>query len=187
VDGFRVSILPMLFDAADGEPGEHGEHGTLRGHVARANPHWRSLAEDREAVAIFNDAEAYVTPSWYPEKARTGNVVPTWNYTTVVVHGRVRVRDEPDWLLAHVRRLVDRHEASRAEPWSVDDAPDGYVEKQARAIVGLELVVTAIEAKRKLSQNRAADDFEGVIDGLAGGSPTEQAVAAAMRRESPRR
>jgi transcriptional regulator len=187
VDGFRVSILPMLFDAADGEPGEHGEHGTLRGHVARANPHWRSLAEDREAVAIFNDAEAYVTPSWYPEKARTGNVVPTWNYTTVVVHGRVRVRDEPDWLLAHVRRLVDRHEASRAEPWSVDDAPDGYVEKQARAIVGLELVVTAIEAKRKLSQNRVADDFEGVIDGLAGGSPTEQAVAAAMRRESPRR
>ena len=115
----RTTILPMLFDAAD------GEHGTLRGHVARGNPHWREVADDgtTEAIAIFNGPDAYISPAWYEEKRLTGKVVPTWNYTTVVAHGRLTLHHEPDWLLPHVRRLVERHEAAR----------DRTVERRRRA------------------------------------------------------
>ena len=180
-DGLRASILPMLFDADD------GPHGTLRGHLARANSQWRDFDPDVEALAIFDGPDAYVTPTWYEEKRRTGKVVPTWNYTTVQARGSLVLRYEPEWLVAHVRRLVDRHELSRGAPWSVDDAPAGYVETQARAIVGLELRVTRLEAKRKLSQNRSAADFAGVLEGLEAGSPPERAVASEMRREEPRR
>ena len=182
-DGLRASILPMLFDP---ETGDHG-HGVLRGHLARPNPQWRDLDPNVEALAIFGGPDAYITPAWYEEKRLTGKVVPTWNYTTVQARGPLVVRDEHDWLVAHVRRLVERHEALRAEPWSVDDAPAGYVETQARAIVGLELHISRLEAKRKLSQNRSAADFEGVVAGLGAGSPLERVVAAEMRTETPRR
>jgi transcriptional regulator len=178
--GLRASILPMLFDADD------GEHGTLRGHLARPNPQWRDAGTDYEALAIFDGPDAYVSPALYEEKRRTGKVVPTWNYVTVLAHGTLVARPEPDWLLPHVRRLVERHEAGRREPWSIDDAPDGYVETMVRAIVGLELRITRLEAKRKLSQNRSAADIEGVIAGLAGGSPRDQAVAIEMSHEPPR-
>ena len=174
--GLRATILPMLF-----EPDE-GDHGVLRGHLARGNPQWRDFDASIEAMAILNGADAYVTPSWYEEKRLTGKVVPTWNYTSVLVHGALELHHEPEWLVPHVRRLVDRHEAVRAEPWSVDDTPDGYIETQSRAIVGLELRITRIAAKRKLTQNRSAVDVEAVISGLAEGSPREQAVAADMRR-----
>jgi len=181
--GMRATILPMLFDAAD------GEHGTLRGHVARGNPHWREIADDgtTEAIAIFNGPDAYISPAWYEEKRLTGKVVPTWNYTTVVAHGRLILHHEPEWLLPHVRRLVERHEAARTEPWSVDDAPADFVTLQAKAIVGLELRLERIDAKRKLTQNRSEADFDGVVEALSGGSPREQAVAAEMRRETRRR
>jgi transcriptional regulator len=180
-DGLRASILPMLFDPAD------GPHGTLRGHLARPNPQWRDASSEVEALAIFDGPDAYVSPALYEEKRLTGKVVPTWNYITVLAHGPLVERHEPDWLLAHVRRLVERHEAGRSDPWSIDDAPDGYVETQVRAIVGLELRITRLEAKRKLTQNRSAADFEGVIAGLADGSPRQRAVAAEMRGESPRK
>lgn len=176
--GLRASILPMIFDPDD------GPNGTLRGHLARANPQWRALSPETDALAIFDGADAYVSPAWYEEKRRTGKVVPTWNYTTVLVHGSLTVHHEPDWLLANVRSLVDRHEAGRIDPWSIDDAPDGYVETQARAIVGIELRISHLEAKRKLSQNRSAMDVERVIAGLAEGSAAEQAVAADMRDET---
>lgn len=174
-DGFLVSILPMLFDAGA------GEMGTLRGHLAHGNPHWRALEADGNAIAIFNGADAYISPSWYEEKRLTGKVVPTWNYTTVVAHGMVVLHQEANWLVPHVRDLVDRHEARFPEPWSIDDAPDGYVETQARAIVGLELRITGLNAKRKLSQNRSDADVAGVIEALAEGTPQEQEVAADMR------
>ncbi len=180
-DGLRASILPMLYDPQD------GEHGTLRGHLARPNRQWRDFDPAVGALAILDGPDAYVTPAWYEEKRRTGKVVPTWNYVTVHAHGSLTVRDDPEWLVAHVRRLVERHEASRDEPWSVDDAPAGYVETQARAIVGLELRISRLAAKRKLSQNRSAADFDGVIDGLNTGTPLEQSVADEMRTESPRR
>jgi transcriptional regulator len=177
-EGFRASILPMLFYPTD------GEHGILRGHLARGNPHWRELGADGKAIAIFNGPDAYISPAWYEEKRLTGKVVPTWNYTTVVVHGTVELRQEPEWLLAHVRRLVDRHEGRRPEPWSIDDPPDGYVETQARAIVGLELHVARIDAKRKLSQNRSPADIAGVLEALGEGTPREQAVADDMVKSS---
>jgi len=173
----RASILPMLFDPAD------GLHGTLRGHLARGNPQWRDFDAAVGALAIFDGPDAYITPAWYEEKRATGKVVPTWNYVTIQARGPLRLRHEPDWLVPHVRRLVERHEAARTEPWSVDDAPAGYIENQARAIVGLELEIVSLEAKRKLSQNRSAADVVGVIEGLSVGDPMEQSVATEMRSE----
>jgi transcriptional regulator len=175
LSGFRTSILPMLFYPAEGEA------GILRGHLARGNAHWRELGTDGNAIAIFNGPESYISPAWYEEKRLTGEVVPTWNYTTVVAHGMVVLRPEPVWLLAHVRRLVERQEGRRPDPWSIDDTPTGYVETQVRAIVGLELYVTRIDAKRKLSQNRSAADIEGVLAALVEGTAREQAVAADMK------
>lgn len=176
-EGFRTTILPMLWDPeANG-----GGRGTLFGHVARPNLQWREAEPDGVgAVAIFHGSDAYISPAWYEEKRRTGRVVPTWNYVVAVAHGRLHVHDDVDWLQAHVRRLVDRHEAGRVDPWSVDDAPHDFIAGQAKGIVGVELRVDRLEAKRKLSQNRSAADIAGAIDGLAAGSPLERAVATAM-------
>ena len=183
-DGFRASILPMLFDPED------GSHGTLRGHLARGNPQWREIeasiaaggAGAGEALAIFDGPDAYVSPSWYEEKRLTGKVVPTWNYVTVQAHGTISTIHEPDWLITHVGRLVQRHEAGRQDPWALTDAPEDYIRTQARAIVGLELSIARIEAKAKLTQNRSAADIEGTIEGLSAGTPGERAVAEEMRR-----
>ena len=183
-DGFRASILPMLFDADDGPA------GVLRGHLARGNPQWREIEASieaggdgaGEALAIFDGPDAYVSPSWYDEKRLTGKVVPTWNYVTAQAHGTISTIHDPDWLIPHVGRLVTRHEAGRPEPWALTDAPDDYVRLQARAIVGLELRISRLDAKSKLTQNRSAADIDGTIDGLRGGNPREQAVAEEMRR-----
>ena len=185
-DGFRASILPMLFDPDD------GPHGMLRGHLARGNPHWRQIEASieaggdgaGEALAIFDGPDAYVSPAFYEEKRLTGKVVPTWNYVTVQAHGTITTIHDVDWLIPHVGRLVARHEAGRPFPWALADAPEDYVRTQARAIVGLELRITRLEAKAKLSQNRSAPDIEGTIEGLSAGTPRERAVAEAMRRES---
>ena len=183
-DGFRASILPMLFDRDD------GPHGMLRGHLARGNPQWREIEASiavggdgaGEALAIFDGPDAYVSPAWYEEKRLTGKVVPTWNYVTVQAHGTISTIHDPAWLIPHVGRLVARHEAGRTDPWALSDAPEEYVHTQARAIVGLELHIARIEAKSKLTQNRSAADIEGSIKGLSTGTPLEQAVAEAMRR-----
>jgi transcriptional regulator len=179
-NGLHASILPMLFDPDD------GPSGTLRGHLARPNPQWRDIDPEIEALAIFDGPDAYISPAWYEEKRLTGKVVPTWNYVTVLAHGSITLHPEPEWLVPHVRRLVERHEAAREHPWSIDDTPEGYVETQVKAIVGLELRISRLEAKRKLTQNRSAVDFEGAIEGLGAGSPREQALAAEMRKETPR-
>ena len=166
------------------EPGL-GATGTLFGHVARPNPQWPA-ADGTAALAIFHGPDAYVSPAWYEEKRRTGRVVPTWNYVVALAHGTLQSHDDIEWLQAHVRRLVDRHEAGLADPWSVDDAPNGYIAGQAKGIVGLELRVTQLEAKRKLSQNRSAADVDAVIDALSTGEPNDRAVAAAMLQERRR-
>ena len=183
-DGFHASILPMLFDQDD------GEQGFLRGHLARGNPQWREIEASiaaggdgaGEALAIFDGPDAYVSPAWYEEKGLTGKVVPTWNYVTVQAHGTIWTIHDPEWLIPHVARLVDRHESGRTEPWALSDAPDDYVRTQARAIVGLELRIARLEAKAKLTQNRSDADVEGTIEGLSAGNPRERAVAEAMRR-----
>ncbi|MBX3031276.1 MAG: FMN-binding negative transcriptional regulator [Chloroflexi bacterium] len=178
--GLVASILPMVLHA------DIGERGVLRGHLARGNPQWRDISPDVAALALLDGPDTYVTPAWYETKRRTGRDVPTWNYVTVQVRGPVGVHEEADWLLPHLRSLVDRHEAGRPDPWSVDDPPPGYIETHARAVVGIELHIASVEAKRKLSQNRIAVDFDGIVTGLGAGTPREQAVAAEMAHESPR-
>lgn len=183
--GFRASILPMLFDPAD------GAHGTLRGHLAHGNRQWREIEQAidaggdgaGEALAIFDGPDAYISPAWYEEKRLTGKVVPTWNYVTVQAHGTITTVHDPNWLIPHVGRLVERHEAARPDPWALTDAPDDYIRTQARAIVGLELRITRLEAKAKLSQNRSDADVDGAVTGLDAGSPTERAVAERMVRD----
>ena len=174
--GLLASTLPLIFDP------ETGEHGALRGHLARNNPQWSTPARG-ESLVILRGSDAYITPSWYAAKARHGRVVPTWNYTVAHVYGNLVIHDDPDWLDAHVRRLTAQHEAAEPHPWSVDDAPDRYVRGQLRAIVGLELLITRVEAKLKLSQNRGDDDIEGVVAGLheRGDHRSAEAVSAARR------
>jgi transcriptional regulator len=152
----------------------------LVAHVARANRHWRSIADGTPGLAIVLGPDAYVSPAFYATKREHGRVVPTWNYSTVHLRGPVRVIHETDWLRELVGALTDRHEADRADPWAVEDAPAAYVAKNLRAIVGIEMVVASVEAKAKLSQNRSEEDRAGVVAGLSG-TPGE-AVAEAMRR-----
>ena len=181
VSGGRLtaSILPMLHDAGD------GPLGTLVGHLARANPQWREADSGIEALAIFDGPEAYVSPRHYPSTRATERHVPTWNYVTIQAAGPLTIRDDRAWLLANVRRLTDRHEAGAPRPWSVDDVPADFLESQLRGIVGVELRITRLEAKRKLSQNRDPADVMGVIAAFSDGTPGERAVAAEMRRKHP--
>lgn len=150
-------------------------------HLARANDHWRTIEPDSPALAIVTGPEAYVSPSWYATKREHGRVVPTWNYSAVHVTGRVTVHDDPAWLREAVTRLTDLHEGRRDPRWAVTDAPAGYVTKQLRAIVGLELRVEHVEAKAKLSQNRSDEDRAGAAAGMrANGGRREADVADAM-------
>jgi transcriptional regulator len=140
--------------------------GTLRGHVARGNPLWRTTAEGSEVLVLFGGADAYVSPSWYATKRATGKVVPTWNYAVVHVRGRIRFFDDPEWLHTLVSSLTDRFEKPRPEPWAVTDAPTDYIQAQLRAIVGLEIEILDITGKFKASQNRPDADRDGVAAGL---------------------
>jgi transcriptional regulator len=154
-------------------------------HAARANPHWRSIPAEGDvgALAIVTDAEAYVSPAWYASKAEHGRVVPTWNYSAVHIAGRVRRHEDPEWLRRAVTLLTAEHENRRAEPWAVTDAPPAYVDKQLRAIVGLELTIERVEGKAKLSQNRSEQDRAGVVRGLREeGGDREAAVADQMEQ-----
>src|SRR5579864_9366073 len=173
-DGLIATMLPFIYEPSA------GEHGALYGHVARNNDQWRRPAIG-EALAIVRGPDAYISPSWYAAKAEHGRVVPTWNYITAHVYGRLLVHDDVRWLEDLVRRLTEKHEGPAG--WRVDDAPRAYFEGQLKAIVGLELAITRVEAKAKLSQNRPAADIDGVIAGLTarGDLPS----AAAVRRARP--
>lgn len=157
--GLLATLLPFVYDP------DAGDHGALLGHVARNNDQWL-LPASGESLVIIQRSDAYISPSWYPSKAEHGRVVPTWNYTTAHVYGRLVIHDDPAWVENLVRRLTTLHEASSADPWTVDDAPARFIAGQLRAIVGVELLITRVEAKRKLSQNRPAADIDGVITGL---------------------
>ncbi len=171
--GLSVTPLPMVFNA---------DRGILLGHMARANPHWRQCASGVESVAIIPGPQAYVSPSFYPTKAETGKVVPTWNYEIVTVYGEVIVHDDATWLHAQVSELTATHESGRERPWAVDDAPADFVEAQLRAIVGLEMVIDRWEGKSKLSQNQPDRNRDGVIGGLtASSSASDNAVARRMK------
>ncbi|TMF40120.1 MAG: FMN-binding negative transcriptional regulator [Chloroflexi bacterium] len=179
-EGLLATFLPLIHEPPGASP-EAGEHGRLLGHVARNNRQWTVPPLD-EALVIARGPEAYISPAWYPTKREHGRVVPTWNYITAHIHGRLVVQDDPAWVERNVRALVARHESRRAKPWSVDDAPPEFISGQLRAIVGIEVVISRIEAKLKLSQNRSKADVEGAIDGLEDiGDARSLATAAAMR------
>ncbi len=179
--GLSADPLPLHFDPT---PTADAPCGTLRGHVARANPLWREAA-GADVLAVFHGPQAYVSPSWYPGKAATHEVVPTWNYVVVQAHGRLRAVDDARWLHALVTRLTATHEARRPQPWAVSDAPAAYVERMLCAIVGIEIAVQRLEGKFKLSQNRTEADRLGVADGLAT-EPGAAAIAALVRDASRR-
>jgi transcriptional regulator len=158
--GLVATHLPMVLHRED------PQHAILRGHVSRANRQWREFSPEVEALAIFAGPEHYITPNWYPEKAATGKVVPTWNYAVVHVYGHMQVIGDPAWLLTHLNSLTDTHEASSFSPWKVGDAPADYVETIAKGIVGIELPITRLEAKWKVSQNQTAETRVSVARGL---------------------
>lgn len=167
--GMLATLLPFVFDPSV------GERGALHTHVARNNAQWSEPAIG-EALVIIQGADAYISPSWYASKAEHGRVVPTWNYTAAHVYGELVIHDDPVWLAGQVRRLTGVNEAGFDQPWSVDDAPERYISGQLRAIVGLELVITRIEAKAKLSQNRPDADIDGVVAGLTARGQAESAA-----------
>jgi transcriptional regulator len=175
-DGPEANHLPFEISP------EPAPFGTLRGHVARANPVWRTAVSGAPALVVFHGPDAYVSPSLYPSKRDDARVVPTWNYVVVHAHGSLRAIEDPAWLRAFVERLTRRHEAHRREPWKVSDAPEDYLSRMLRGIVGLELPVSRLIGKCKLSQNRSPADRRAVEEGLGReGDAAGEALAAWMR------
>lgn len=179
-DGVTADHVPLEYD-----PGV-GEHGELRGHVARANPLWQRAA-GQPVLAVFNGPQAYVRPGWYPSKAQTHKVVPTWNYAVVHAHGVLHPEPDAPWLHTLVTRLTETHEVPRGTPWAVSDAPEDYVNQMLRAIVGIRIPLTRLIGKWKVSQNRSEADRDGVVRGLQD-DPMATLVRdpAAPLKENPR-
>ncbi len=175
--GLNANHLPFLLDPAP------APHGTLIGHVSRANPAWRDFDPKVQALAVFQGAESYITPSWYPTKQQTGKVVPTWNYAVVHAYGLLRIVEDSARLRVIVERLTAQHEAARPNPWQVSDAPPEYIEQMLRGIVGIEIEISRLVGKWKTSQNRDAADREGVVEGLReSGDPNSAAMSELVRR-----
>jgi transcriptional regulator len=171
-DGLESVYVPVV-------PSE--DRRTIKSHVARANKWWRSVQEGTEVLAIFLSASAYVSPSLYPSRYENAGVVPTWNYVACEVRGRLSVHDDVDWLAAQIRLVTNRFEAGRDPVWTVEDSPEEYIRHQLAAIVGIEIEVTSIQGKAKLSQNRPDVDHDSVRDAFATGTLAERNVAAHMR------
>jgi transcriptional regulator len=175
----EANAIPFLLDA-----GPAGRPGTLLAHVARANPVWKEARHDADSLVVFQGPQAYISPGWYPSKAVTGQEVPTWNYVMVQARGRLRVRDDPQWVLNLITRLSERHEAGRPMPWAVGDAPPDFIDKLLGAIVGIEIELASITGKWKVSQNKKAVDRAGVVHGL-GQQPGDEAAAMARQVRQP--
>jgi transcriptional regulator len=158
-EGLYATHLPTVLK-------EDGPYGVIEFHLARGNPHWKYLAECSEALVIFQGAEGYITPNWYPSKAEHAKVVPTWNYAVVHAYGRPELIQDKAWLQRHVAELTDQQESNETRPWALTDAPETYVEAMLRGIVGFRLAITRLEGKWKMSQNREMKDRDGVVRGL---------------------
>ena len=198
--GVLVSMGPHGLDAnhlpfhLDPSPGPDRPHGTLLAHVARANPLWREVASGSAVMVVFRGAQGYITPNSYPSKHATHRAVPTWNYEAVHVHGTLWVHDDEKFTRSVVARLTHTHESAVAaashptsgmRPWKMGDAPRDYLDAMLQAIVGIELRITRLEGKRKLSQNREARDLDGAIDSLLQRGHTDLAQAMAQARPTP--
>jgi transcriptional regulator len=180
--GLDANHIPFVLES------EPAPYGTLRGHIARANPLWRECAAATPALVLFQGENAFVSPSWYPSKQETGKVVPTWNYVVVHAHGPLRFIDDAAWVRAHVETLTNQHEHERAAPWRVTDAPPDFIERLVQGLVGLEIPIARLVGKWKVSQNRSDRDREGVADGLtAEGTASAATMADLVRRAAERR
>jgi len=179
------TLLPVIWDRpADADGATEAGYGRLLGHIAIANEQWKTALPGAQALAIVHGPQAYISPAWYESKMRHGRVVPTWNYEAVHLTGTVAFYHDPEWLREFVTRLTRTHESGREHPWAVTDAPPDYIDAQLRGIVGVELSVTSVEAKQKLSQNRSGLDREGVVAGLrAEQGPGPAAIADEMARQ----
>lgn len=178
--GLVASHLPTVLK-------HEGTSGAVECHVARPNPHWKELADGREALMIFQGPEGYITPGWYPSKAQGGKVVPTWNYAAVHAYGRVEIKQDADWLLRHVTELTAQQERGEAAPWAPSDAPPGFIQSMLRGIVGLRFEITRLDGKWKMSQNRGAEDRAGVVKGLGlRGRPGDREMADLIARDLTR-
>lgn len=158
--GLEANHLPFLLDE------ERGATGVLLAHVARANPVWQEVSEGAEVLVVFRGPQGYISPNWYPSKQETHRHVPTWNYEVVHAHGRIHVRDDEKFVRGVVARLTRVNEASEPRPWKMSDAPEDYIAEHLSHIVGIEVELTRVEGKRKLSQNREPRDFEGAVSAL---------------------
>lgn len=159
-DGLDANHIPFEFDPTV------GAQGLLSAHVARANPVWQQCAGGADVLIVFRGNEHYISPNWYPSKHETHRQVPTWNYEVVHAHGRLTVRDDDKFVRGVVARLTRAHEASEPKPWKMGDSAPDYIDGMVRAIVGIEVLVTRLEGKSKLSQNRESRDVQGAADSL---------------------
>jgi transcriptional regulator len=178
--GLDANHLPFEFDPA------RGPLGTLTGHVARANPVWQQCADGAEVLVIFRGAEGYISPNWYPSKHATHRQVPTWNYAVVHAHGRITVHDDAQFARGVVARLTRTHEAQEPKPWKMGDSAPEYIDAMLQSIVGIEIAITRLEGKAKLSQNRELPDREGAIDALRrrGGDELAEAMTKSLAEPS---
>jgi len=174
-EGLVGTHLPTVLKVDETSP-----LGRIECHLARPNPQWRSYCANTQALMIFQGAEAYIRPGWYPSKAEHAKVVPTWNYAVVHAYGRLEIVQDRDWLLAHVGELTNQQEARYPVPWSISDAPQEYVAAMARGIVGIKLSITRLEGKAKMSQNREERDRAGVVRGLTDRALRQDAEAAQL-------
>jgi transcriptional regulator len=173
-DELVADHIPFLVDAS------RGAHGTLVGHVARANPVWKSFSVANSSLVIFQGAESYITPSWYPSKHQHGKAVPTWNYAVVHAYGIPVVRDDRAWMAQFLNQLTNEHEAANALPWKVSDAPQEYTERLMQEIVGIEIPIARLVGKWKVHQHRPKADKLGVVAGLLGRGDEKSAAMAAL-------
>lgn len=179
-EGLFATHLPLVLRA------DAGPLGTLEGHVARANEHHKRLASASEVLVIFAGPHAHISPAWYPSKAEGGKVVPTWNYVAVHAYGTVRVVDDPQFLRAHLAQLTARHEPERGSTWTTSDPPPEYLTQQLGGIIGIQVVISRLEGKWKMSQNRGEADVSGVVAGLRGsGNPQDAEVADIVAARRP--
>lgn len=168
-NGINANHIPLHLELTP-EP-----YGVLRGHVARSNPIWTDLRADIEVLAIFHGPDAYISPSWYATKQETGKVVPTWNYTVVHAYGSLRIIDDASWVRTQLEALTSHNEAVFPEPWTIADAPVDFTEKLIAAVVGIELVITRLSGKWKVSQNQPPQNQDSVIQGLSASGQTVMA------------
>lgn len=176
-DGLDANHIPMIIDESP------APYGTLRGHIARANPLLRNIAKNTEALAIFHGPNTYISPSWYVTRHETGKVAPTWNYAVVHAHGPLRIVEDAAWIRAQLEALTAHNESAFPEPWAVSDAPEEFVEGLIGAIVGFEMPVTRMTGKWKVSQNQPQRNQASVVEALlANAQPFASDMAALVEQ-----